>query len=98
MFPSPSDPSNDTVARTVRESSFFADTPFGYLHGIVTLVTFVGCWVYAVALWGWFIGLGLGWIPALVISGIVAWLFPLAVFLTLFAVLAGGVFIFWRLL
>ena len=97
MTPSPSQ-SSDAAAQAVRESPFFADTPFGYLHGIVTLVTFLGCWGYSVALWGWFIGLGLGWIPALVISGIVAWLFPLAVFLTLFVVLAGGVFIFWRLL
>ena len=94
MFPSPSTPSNETVPHTGGESSFFAHTPFGYVHGIVTLATFLGCWGYAIALWGWFVGLGLGWIPALVISGIVAFFFPLAVFLAFIAIVAGGVLVF----
>lgn len=71
------------------KAAFFADTPFGIVHRIVSALTFLSCWGYAIALWGWFIGIGLGWIPALVIATIVALLFPLAAFLTCIVVLIG---------
>lgn len=72
----------------------FADTPFGLIHRIITALTFLGCWGYAIALWGWFIGVGLGWIPALMIAAIVAALFPLAAFLTIIVLLIGAVILF----
>ena len=78
-------------------ASIFADSPFGLFHRLVTYATFVGCWIYAVATWGWFIGLGLGWIPGLVIAYIVASLFPLAFFLAFIALciaLVVGFFVF----
>ena len=85
--PSPTPPGTDRPDFAGRPSPFFADTPFGFIHKIVTVVTFLGCWAYAVSIWGWFIGIGLGWIPAAVFATIVAWLFPLAVFLTMIGLL-----------
>lgn len=35
---------------------------------IAATITFVGCWIYAVTAWGWFLGLAFGWIPAAIIS------------------------------
>ena len=34
-------------------------------------VTFLGCWAYAIATYGWFLGLAFGWIPAAIIAYIV---------------------------
>jgi hypothetical protein len=87
-------PGTETPEFRGSESSFFADTPFGLIHQIVTVLTFFGCWGYAIALWGWFIGIGLGWIPALVFAVIVAWFFPLAAFLACIALLVGAIVLF----
>jgi hypothetical protein len=86
MPSTPSEPSG--------KASFFADTPFGLIHQIITVLTFLGCWAYAIALWGWFIGGGLGWIPAFVIAGIVALLFPLAALLAFVVLLIGAIVTF----
>jgi len=40
-------------------------------------ITFIGCWIYAVVSYGWFLGLGLGWFPAAVIGIIAGLLWPL---------------------
>jgi hypothetical protein len=37
-------------------------------RGIVGFCTFWGCWIYAIATYGWFLGLGVGWIPSLFIA------------------------------
>ena len=37
---------------------------------VVALAAFVGCWIYCVAHYGLLLGLGLGWIPALVVSAV----------------------------
>ncbi len=83
-----------TPSESGDKASFFADTPFGLIHQIIAVLTFLGCWGYAIALWGWFVGGGLGWMPALVIAGIVALLFPLAALLTFIALLIGAVVTF----
>jgi len=41
------------------------------LGGLTGLGTFFYGWWYAIAHWGWFLGLGLGWIPAAFISLII---------------------------
>lgn len=35
---------------------------------IASVVTFIGCWIYCIAAYGFLFGVGLGWLP----SGIVA--------------------------
>ena len=44
-----------------------------YITGIIT---FFACWAYAIATYGLFLGLGLGWFPASVIAIIVGLLWP----------------------
>jgi hypothetical protein len=45
--------------------------------GLVGVATFFGCWIYAIATYGWFLGLALGWIPSLIIASIAMLLSPL---------------------
>lgn len=34
-------------------------------------LTFAGCWIYCIANYGFLFGLGLGWLPAVILSGVV---------------------------
>jgi hypothetical protein len=36
-------------------------------------LTFIGAWGYCVATYGFLFGFGLGWLPALILSWLVAW-------------------------
>lgn len=49
-----------------------------FIGGAITGgIVFLGCWVYAIATWGWFLGLAFGWIPAAIIGAIAGFLWPL---------------------
>ena len=37
---------------------------------ITAAITFVCCWIYAIASWGFLLGVGFGWIPAAIIAAI----------------------------
>ncbi len=60
-----------------------------YTVGIVVtawptaFVTFLGCWTLAIWKFGWWLGLPLGWMPALIVAGIAGYvaglLWPLLV-------------------
>ena len=54
---------------------------------VVGVVTFLGCWIYAIATYGWFLGLAFGWIPALIITIIITLLSPVIAILLLIAVI-----------
>lgn len=60
----------------------------GYSAGValVGIPTFFGCWAYAVYEYGWFLGLGLGWLPSIFIALAAGFLWPL-----LAAVLVAGI-------
>lgn len=51
----------------------------GYWIGyyVTWAVTFIGCWVYAIAAHGFLLGVGLGWLPSAIVATIVAILWPL---------------------
>ena len=40
------------------------------VSALVAIIVFFGCWVYAVAEAGWFLGLAFGWIPSVIIAAI----------------------------
>jgi hypothetical protein len=46
---------------------------------IVGVITFLGCWMYCIASYGFLFGVGLGWLPSAIVAGIVAFLWPLVV-------------------
>lgn len=40
-------------------------------------LTFIGCWIYCIASYGFLLGVGLGWIPSLITAFIVSFFWPL---------------------
>jgi hypothetical protein len=46
-------------------------------YAITAFITFVACWIYAVAKYGFLIGVGLGWIPSLIVAAIAGAIWPL---------------------
>jgi len=47
---------------------------------IVGIITFLATWAYAISTYGFFLGVGLGWIPAAVIGALAGALWPLLLF------------------
>jgi hypothetical protein len=46
----------------------------GYVLGAVAgVVTFVGAYIYCILTYGFLFGLGLGWLPSLILAGITGW-------------------------
>ncbi len=43
---------------------------------VVGGLVFLACWLYAIASWGFLLGVGLGWIPAAAIGFIAAAIWP----------------------
>jgi hypothetical protein len=43
---------------------------------IMGLLTFVGCYIYCVATYGFLWGLGFGWLPSIIAACIVRWCWP----------------------
>jgi hypothetical protein len=46
---------------------------------IVGVLSFIAIWIYALASWGFLIGLMFGWIPALIGGVILGYIWPLVV-------------------
>jgi len=55
------------------------------LWGLAVVGTFLGGWIYAIAAYGFFLGLPFGWIPSLIIACIVGVLFPVILVLCILA-------------
>ena len=51
----------------------------GYWIGawITGILAFIASWIYAIACYGFFLGVGLGWIPALCIGYLAGLIWPL---------------------
>ena len=56
-----------------------------YLIGytITAIITFVICYIYCIATYGFLLGLGLGWLPSGIVARIVGFLWPLIALLLL---------------
>lgn len=50
----------------------------------MAVCAFFGCWIYSIAAFGWFLGLGLGWLPSYFIALIVYAVGPPLLILALF--------------
>lgn len=44
---------------------------------ITGVLTFIACWLYAIATYGFLLGVGLGWLPSAIVAVIAAYLWPL---------------------
>ncbi|AXK73034.1 hypothetical protein DWG18_12615 [Lysobacter sp. TY2-98] len=56
---------------------------------LVWLVTFFGCWVYCIQNYGVSLGVGLGWLPSILVATVAGALWPL---LLVFAAVVGWTF------
>jgi CheY-like chemotaxis protein len=54
---------------------------------ITGILTFIVCWVYAIASYGFLLGVGLGWLPSAIVAVIAAYLWPLLLLLVILLVL-----------
>ena len=56
-----------------------------YIWGyyITAVITFVICYIYCIATYGFLLGVGLGWLPSGIVARIVGYLWPLVVILLL---------------
>ncbi|MBK7207660.1 MAG: hypothetical protein IPH91_05190 [Elusimicrobia bacterium] len=55
--------------------------------GITAFIIFVGSWIYCIANYGFLLGVGLGWLPSLIVAFIGGALWPLI--LLVFLAIAG---------
>jgi hypothetical protein len=47
---------------------------------ITGFCTFIGCWIYCIATYGFLLGVGLGWLPSAIVAFFAALLWPLIAF------------------
>lgn len=59
---------------------------------ITAIITFVGCWIYCIYTYGFFLGVGLGWLPALITAVIAGFLWPLIVLVIAAAIVLALIF------
>ena len=52
---------------------------YGVGFAITAFITFIGCWIYCIATYGFLFGVGLGWLPSLIVAVIAGALWPLIV-------------------
>ena len=56
-------------------------TVYSVGYSITFFIVFVGCWIYCIATYGFLFGVGLGWLPSLIVAAIVSIFWPLIVLL-----------------
>ncbi len=82
---------SEVQPKTIRNHSIDWDTVYP-IGGFTTgAIAFIACWIYAIASWGFLLGVGLGWIPSLFIAVIAGFIWPL---LALVLVLGLGIIAF----
>ncbi len=52
----------------------------------VALLVFIGCWIYCIATYGFLLGVGVGWLPSLIIAVISFFIWPLYALILLLGV------------
>lgn len=49
-------------------------------YKITAVIIFIGSWIYCIANYGFLFGVGLGWLPSLIVAFLASFLWPLFVF------------------
>lgn len=60
--------------------------------GITGVLIFIGSWIYCIASYGFLFGVGLGWLPSIIVAFLGCWLWPLfavGILLLIAAILFG---------
>lgn len=48
-------------------------------YRISWVIIFIGSWIYCIATYGYLLGLGLGWLPSLIVASLASFLWPIAI-------------------
>jgi len=54
---------------------------------ITGFIVFIGCYIYCIASYGFLLGVGLGWLPSLIVAVIAGALWPLLALVAIFGAL-----------
>ena len=82
-------------SKSIRSDSIDWSTVYPIGGFITGAISFIACWIYAIASWGFLLGVGLGWIPSLFIAVIAGFIWPLLA-LVLVAGLCVVAFLLYR--
>ena len=64
----------DDAKVTTFKFAGFGYVAIGYVLGAVAgVITLVGAYIYCVATYGFLFGLGLGWLPSIILAGMIGW-------------------------
>ena len=58
---------------------------------ITWFLIFIGSYIYCIATYGFLLGVGLGWLPSLIVASIFCWLWPLYALI----IMAGATYLFF---
>jgi hypothetical protein len=59
---------------------------------ITWFLIFIGSYIYCIAAYGFLLGVGLGWLPSLIVASIFCWFWPLYVLI----LLVGGGYLYFN--
>jgi hypothetical protein len=59
---------------------------------ITWFLIFIGSYIYCIAAYGFLLGVGLGWLPSLIVASIFCWFWPLYALI----LLVGGAYLYQR--
>lgn len=49
-------------------------TLYGIISAIIAFVVFIGSWIYCINKYGYLFGVGLGWLPSMIVATLAYWL------------------------
>ncbi len=61
---------------------------YAFIGGLISFIVFVGSWIYCISEYGYLLGVGLGWLPSMIVAFLAYFLW--------FPILILAIFIFLR--
>jgi hypothetical protein len=61
---------------------------------ITAIITFIASWIYCIVSYGYLLGVGLGWLPSLIVAFISGLIWPLVAFALIIWVLVVAFFLY----
>ena len=99
--PSPARPPapalQQVAAEKARTDTHVTDAAIYELGAFFTgAIVFIGSWIYCIAEYGFLLGVGLGWLPSMIVAGIAGFLWPVIAIVLVLAAFAIGWLAFRR--
>ncbi len=67
----------EVPVNSIRTPSWIEENWYTLGFWVFFVPTFLGCWIYCIASYGFLLGVGLGWLPSAITAAIVALVWPL---------------------